>query len=82
MRECFSVVLFAVILAGGSGELFWPLSSRSRPKQFLRMFGERTMLQETAHRVRHLVPLERVLVVTDHAASGGTPGVRDTFIFE
>ena len=39
--------LYAVILAGGSGTRFWPLSRKSNPKQFLKMAGERSLLQET-----------------------------------
>ena len=54
----------AVIIAGGSGTRFWPLSTPRRPKQFLRLFGERTMLQHTFDRLRCLVPAERVLVLT------------------
>ena len=54
----------AVIIAGGSGTRFWPLSTPRRPKQFLRLFGERTMLQHTFDRLRRLVPAERVLVLT------------------
>lgn len=56
--------LVAAILAGGSGTRFWPLSTEERPKQFLRLIGERTMLQHTFDRLRGLVPPERVLVVT------------------
>lgn len=54
----------AVIIAGGSGTRFWPLSTPNRPKQFLRLFGERTMLQQTFDRLRRLLPAERVLVLT------------------
>lgn len=54
----------AVIIAGGSGTRFWPLSTPHRPKQFLRLFGERTMLQHTFDRLRRLVSPERVLVLT------------------
>jgi mannose-1-phosphate guanylyltransferase len=43
--------LHAVILAGGRGERFWPLSRRDRPKQFLPLGGGRTLLQETADRL-------------------------------
>lgn len=53
-----------VIIAGGSGTRFWPLSTPHRPKQFLRLFGERTMLQHTFDRLRRLVPAEHVLVLT------------------
>ena len=57
----------AVIMAGGRGTRFWPLSRRSRPKQLLRLFGERSMLQSTVDRVRPLMGPERVLVVTSTA---------------
>lgn len=57
--------LVAVILAGGSGTRFWPLSTNQLPKQFLRLVGKRTMLQQTFDRLADLVPMERVLVVTN-----------------
>ncbi len=56
--------LHAVILAGGSGTRFWPLSRRSAPKQLIALLSDRTMLQETVARVAPLVPPERVWVVT------------------
>ncbi|MQL53478.1 NTP transferase domain-containing protein [Desulfofundulus thermobenzoicus] len=58
------LVFFAVIMAGGTGQRFWPLSRRDRPKQFLSLVGERTMLQLTFDRLAGLVPPERVLVIT------------------
>jgi mannose-1-phosphate guanylyltransferase len=57
-------MLHAIIMAGGSGTRFWPKSRRDRPKQLLRLAGESTMLQQTVARVEHLVPPERVVVVT------------------
>src|SRR5262245_50410207 len=54
----------AVILAGGSGERFWPLSREDRPKPFLAFFGSTSLLRATFLRVRPLVPPERVWVVT------------------
>ncbi len=64
-------MLHAIIMAGGSGTRFWPRSRRDRPKQLLRLAGERTMLQQTVDRVRSLVDRERILVVTgaDQAAA-------------
>lgn len=61
----------AVIIAGGSGTRFWPLSSENRPKQFLALFGERTMLQETCARLHGIVVPNRIVVVTNrkHVAS-------------
>lgn len=58
---------FAVIMAGGAGTRFWPLSRAARPKQFLRLTGRRTMLQETARRVHGVVPRSRLLVVAPPA---------------
>lgn len=56
--------LHAVILAGGSGTRFWPLSRRLAPKQLLSLTGERTMLQDTIQRIAPTVPAERTWVVT------------------
>ena len=57
-------MLHAVIMAGGSGTRFWPRSRRDRPKQLLRLAGERTMLQRTVDRIGPLVDRDRILVVT------------------
>jgi mannose-1-phosphate guanylyltransferase len=57
--------IYALILAGGSGERFWPLSRRSRPKQLLRLVSERTLLEETLARLDGLVPPERILILTN-----------------
>ncbi|MFS8542472.1 MAG: mannose-1-phosphate guanylyltransferase [Limnochordales bacterium] len=56
--------LVAVVIAGGSGTRFWPLSTADRPKQFLALFGQRTLLQATVDRLQGLVPPERTLIVT------------------
>ena len=53
-----------MILAGGRGERFWPLSRLHRPKQLLRIISEKTMLQETIDRILPLIPTERILIVT------------------
>ena len=58
---------FAVILSGGSGERFWPLSTPDRPKQFLTVFGGKSLLRQAVDRVRGLVPIERVIIVTSKA---------------
>ena len=55
---------YAVIMAGGRGERLFPLSTPERPKQFLNLFGDRTMLQQTVDRVLPLVPIENVYVIT------------------
>ena len=56
-------MLYAVILAGGKGERFWPWSRNHKPKQLLTITGARTMLQETVDRITSLVPEERIFVV-------------------
>ena len=55
---------YAVILAGGRGERFWPLSTRRRPKQLLALVGRRALLAQAVDRIRPLVPASRVIVVT------------------
>jgi mannose-1-phosphate guanylyltransferase len=54
---------FAVIMAGGQGRRLWPLSTPARPKQFLKLMGEKTLLQATLSRIASLIPLEDTLVV-------------------
>jgi mannose-1-phosphate guanylyltransferase len=55
--------LYALILSGGAGTRLWPLSRRRKPKQFLELDGDRTLLQETVDRVSELIPSERIFVV-------------------
>ncbi|MBU3664802.1 MAG: mannose-1-phosphate guanyltransferase [Chthoniobacterales bacterium] len=57
--------LYVLVLAGGSGERFWPCSRRARPKQLLKLFSERTMLGETLARVSAIVPSDRIFVLTN-----------------
>ena len=57
--------LYVLILAGGSGERFWPLSRKSRPKQLLSLFSEETMLEATLRRLDGLVPPAQVLILTN-----------------
>lgn len=61
------VPVVAVIMAGGRGERFWPLSRIKRPKQFLNLTGTFTMLQDTVHRLESLVLPEHLYVVTGEA---------------
>src|SRR5881396_2779244 len=57
--------MYALILAGGSGERFWPLSRRARPKQLLRLISHKTLLEETLARLEGLIPRERILILTN-----------------
>lgn len=59
--------LFALVMAGGSGTRFWPLSRRHRPKQLLPFADGRSLLLATVERLLPLVPAERLLVVTGSA---------------
>jgi mannose-1-phosphate guanylyltransferase len=56
--------MWAVVLAGGIGSRFWPLSTPQRPKQLLNLVGERPLIAETIARLAPLIPPERVLVLT------------------
>jgi mannose-1-phosphate guanylyltransferase len=55
---------YAVIMAGGSGTRFWPLSRRKNPKQLLELYGSGSLLEQTVERIRGLIPPERVYVFT------------------
>lgn len=56
---------YAVIMAGGIGSRFWPHSRRARPKQFLSVFGNASLLQNTVARLQGVIPPERCFVVTN-----------------
>jgi len=58
---------WAVILAGGSGTRFWPLSTPTRPKQFLPLATTQPLLADAVARLEGLIPAERTIVVTGHA---------------
>ncbi len=56
---------YGLIMAGGRGTRFWPRSRRSKAKQVLRFFGERSLIQQTVDRLRPLIPPERIWVLTN-----------------
>ena len=60
-------MIHGVILAGGRGERFWPLSRANKPKQFLKLTSEKTMLEETIVRVKPLIPLDRMRIVASES---------------
>ncbi len=55
----------AVIMAGGTGTRFWPLSRKQKPKQFLPIISEKTMIEETAHRLHPLILPEQTYTIAD-----------------
>ncbi len=61
--------MFAVIMAGGSGTRFWPLSREKMPKQLLKIGAEDTLIQETVKRVLPLIKREDIFIVTSHGIS-------------
>ena len=56
---------YALVLAGGSGERFWPLSRRATPKQLLPLFTNRSLLADTVSRLDGLIPAENILILTN-----------------
>jgi len=62
----------AVILAGGSGERFWPLSTPEHPKQFLRVFGGASLIRQAVSRLEGLLRSEDVYIVTSKALVAAT----------
>jgi len=55
----------AVIMAGGTGTRFWPLSTAEKPKQFLKLFDDRSLLQKSYDRIADLIPPERIVILTN-----------------
>ena len=70
---------YAVVLAGGYGERFWPASTAAKPKQLLSLLGDRTMLEMAVDRLDGLIPVDRVLVLTSEdlvaPTRAATPGL-------
>src|SRR6185503_1871233 len=58
---------FVIIMAGGRGERFWPVSREKTPKQLLRLLGNRSFLQQTVDRVTPVVPIKNIFVITNEA---------------
>ncbi|MFM7099605.1 MAG: mannose-1-phosphate guanylyltransferase [Verrucomicrobiota bacterium] len=58
---------YVIIMAGGRGERFWPVSREKTPKQLIRLLGDRSFLQQAVDRVRPLVPAANILVITNAA---------------
>ena len=59
---------YCIIMAGGIGSRFWPMSKQNKPKQFLDVLGTgKSLLQETHNRFKGLVPEENIFIVTNKA---------------
>jgi len=58
---------FVIIMAGGRGERFWPVSREQTPKQLIRLLGDRSFLQQAVDRVLPLAPARNILVITNEA---------------
>src|SRR2546421_8859636 len=56
---------FVIIMAGGRGERFWPVSREKTPKQLLTLLGNRSFLQQAVDRVLPIVPLKNILIITN-----------------
>jgi mannose-1-phosphate guanylyltransferase len=57
--------IFAVIMAGGVGSRFWPSSKERTPKQLLKIFGEKSMVQDTVDRLKGVVKDEDIYIITN-----------------
>ncbi len=55
---------YAVIMAGGAGTRLWPLSSRDRPKHFLKLFAGRSLIELTVDKLHGQLPEDRIIVLT------------------
>lgn len=64
-------MIHAVVMAGGSGTRFWPLSRRHRPKQLLPVTGGKPLIAETIARLEGFIPPERTWVVTHRDQAEG-----------
>ena len=58
---------YVIIMAGGRGERFWPLSREKMPKQLLALLGKKSFLQEAVERVLPLVPAKNIFIITNEA---------------
>ena len=63
---------FVCIMAGGSGERFWPMSRQRTPKHLLKLFGDRTLLEETVHRLENVVPRANIFILTNDVQLAAT----------
>src|SRR5215208_2061736 len=58
---------FVIIMAGGKGERFWPVSREKTPKQLITLLGKKSFLQQAVERVLPVVPLKNIFIITNEA---------------
>jgi len=63
--ETKPVIMTALIMAGGSGERFWPLSTPEKPKQLLKLFSDKTMIREAVDRILPIIDAKQIFVATN-----------------
>jgi len=63
---------FVCIMAGGSGERFWPMSRAAQPKHLLRLLSDRTLVEETVRRIGTAVPRKNIFVLTNQVQLAAT----------
>lgn len=64
-------MLTALIMAGGSGERFWPLSTPTKPKQLLSLFSEKSMIRETVNRILPIIQPNKIFIATNILQADG-----------
>jgi mannose-1-phosphate guanylyltransferase / mannose-6-phosphate isomerase len=74
-------IMYGIILAGGSGTRFWPVSREQSPKQLHNFIGSGTMIQNTVQRLLPLIPVEKLYVGTHHQQALETLRQLDSFEF-
>ena len=57
---------YAIIMAGGDGTRLFPISTRNKPKQFLDLFGNGIMINETINRISKTIPVENIFIVINN----------------
>ena len=62
MAELPESSFIALVMAGGRGTRFWPMSQDEKPKQYLTLFGERTLIQSTIDRLKKQTPVTNIFI--------------------
>ena len=74
--------MISIILAGGSGERFWPLSRESHPKQLLNITGKHSLIQQTVERLLPLTPIDKIYIITNEQHAFLTLSQLESFGFK